>query len=816
MPERMKMTADGGGGGPQTAYRQLQAARGPRQTVYICGVTGSGKTSLAADYLTRKKHICCSGGEMEAGELEQLLQRKTKAAEKKQKENAVTIVVLDDLQFVEGEEQRKAWAHLIEEMSARKDIWLILISRARIPGWLKLAHARHVFSVIGEESLFFSREEQDQYMDKRGLALTSAVLDRLWDLGHGHPLFLKMSALRFLEIPEDAADRQAAQMQAIDVARRDMWDYFETAEREQWDVELQEFLMEVSVVEQFDLALAQHITRHPEAGRLIRQSLEIGSFLVEHQEGDHTFYELRRPMKYMLRRRLRAEYSRHRIQALYSSAGSRYELEGRIQSALQMYDISGDQDGISRVLIANIRKNPADGEYFALRNYYLRLEEDTIRSSVELMAGMSLMQSILMNAEESERWYEELKQYAGRQTGRLRRKAESGLLYLDIALPHRGSMELKSILRHAGTLIRERKTALPEFSVTSNLPSLMNGGKDFCEWSRKDRELAKSLGKVVALVLGRYGKGLVNLALAESQFEKGGDNYEVLSLADVGRMQAEGGGKNELVFVSIGILTRLFILNNRMTDAADMLLSFRQTAEREAPRLLPNIDALHMRMELLAGRNSEAHRWMEQEAPDEDAEFNGMERFRYLTKVRGYLAAGREDRALLLLDLMEYYAVQMHRTYISAEVSLLKAIALQRMGREDWKKHLQEAVTQAESYHFVRILSFEGTAVYELLKSGDLVWKDPSYRTQVLEECGQMAHLYPSYLKRKGEENVVLGDKALIILRMQAEGLTVEEIARQLHISKSGVKYYNQETYRKLGVNNKSAAVAEARNRRLL
>ncbi|MGI5932692.1 MAG: LuxR C-terminal-related transcriptional regulator, partial [Eubacterium sp.] len=245
-------------------------------------------------------------------------------------------------------------------------------------------------------------------------------------------------------------------------------------------------------------------------------------------------------------------------------------------------------------------------------------------------------------------------------------------------------------------------------------------------------------------------------------------------------------------------------------------MSFRQTAEREAPRLLPNIDALSTRIELLAGRNSEAHRWMEQEAPDEDAEFNGMERFRYLTKVRGYLAAGREDRALLLLDLLEYYAVQMQRTYISTEVSLLKAIALQRMGREDWKKHLQEAVTQAESYHFVRILSFEGSAVYELLKSGDLMWKDPSYRTQVLEECRQMAHLYPSYLKRKGEENVVLGDKALIILRMQAEGLTVEEIARQLNISKSGVKYYNQETYRKLGVNNKSAAVAEARNRRLL
>ncbi|MFW5632577.1 helix-turn-helix transcriptional regulator [Acetivibrio ethanolgignens] len=44
----------------------------------------------------------------------------------------------------------------------------------------------------------------------------------------------------------------------------------------------------------------------------------------------------------------------------------------------------------------------------------------------------------------------------------------------------------------------------------------------------------------------------------------------------------------------------------------------------------------------------------------------------------------------------------------------------------------------------------------------------------------------------------------------------VEQIARQLGLTKSSVKYYNQETYKKLGVNNKTAAVAEARSRRLL
>lgn len=96
--------------------------------------------------------------------------------------------------------------------------------------------------------------------------------------------------------------------------------------------------------------------------------------------------------------------------------------------------------------------------------------------------------------------------------------------------------------------IKERKTTIPELSLTNNQPSMMDGGKDFCEWSKRDRELAGSIGKIVELLLGRFGKGLINLALAESFFEKGADNYEVSELAQRGRMQAQAGGKQESGF----------------------------------------------------------------------------------------------------------------------------------------------------------------------------------------------------------------------------------------------------------------------------
>ncbi|MCI7131646.1 MAG: LuxR C-terminal-related transcriptional regulator [Lachnospiraceae bacterium] len=793
---------------PQAAWEKMKAAQNTRQTVYLYGTTGSGKTSLVADFLGRKRYYYITMADTGIEEAMEMVPEST---------DVQTIFVIDDLYLLETEEDRSACGQLIEALSGRRDVWLILISRAPMPRWLKPMAVRHIFVPISEDELRLTEKEQELYLEKWELSLTEATCRKIWELGNGHPLFLRIAAMRLKGISKEEAakDRVGAELRLIEEACGDLGDYLEVYVYDQWNVELQEFLEAMSVVEQFDLQMAQQITKKKEVGKLIRQAKETGNFLMERTENDQIVYEFIESLKLSMRRRLAEKYSQDYICGLYHSAGNRYEIEGNVSEALRMYEMCHDEEGISRILIENMRRNPSTGQYFELRHYYLSLSEDKIRESVELMAGMSMLQSMLFNEEESERWYQELSSYAKTKTGGQKRAAETRLLCLDIGLPHRGSVCLANLLKHAGTLVMERKLVLPELSVTSNLPSMMNGGKDFCEWSRRDKELAKSIGKASSLALGKYGKGLVNLALAESLFEKGGDDYEVASLAGSGRMQAESGGKLEQVFVAVGILTQLLMLNNRMDDARDMMESFWHLAEQKAPNLLPNIRAMSVRMDLYTGRISEAYGWLAQ-APDEDEAFNGMERYRYLTKVRVYLSAGKKEKALLLLDKMRFYAEKMHRTYIAIEVRILAAIVLYRIGKDDWQEKLQEAVTMAEDYHFVRILTREGAALWELIKSGTVTWQDPAFKKQVMEECEQMAGFYPAYLREKQEGNVILSDKALKILRLQAEGLSIEEIAAQLCLSKAGVKYYNKETYKKLGVSNKAAALTEARNRRLL
>lgn len=768
---------------PGQAAKKLKAAQGMQQIVYLYGVTGSGKTALVKHVLGRSRYSYYSAEEARAEEIQI------------PEDGKYNIIVIDDLYAVTGECQRDAYAERLRILSKCRNTWVILISRCKVPQWLLPLHVENTFFMIREEDLCLDHKEQEAYFGKWNLTLPPQTAEQIRQRSGGNPLFLRFVALAGGDVKQAVSD---------------MWKYLACIYG-QWDLQLQEFMMEMSVVEKFDVHMAQIVTGRRDAQQLIRKALETGNFLIE-KDG---MYEYNVVLKDSVSAYLSRRFDREQTARIYYNAGHMYEVYGDVLHALKMYEAGQDEKSILRLLIANARQNPGSGHYFELRRFYMSLPEELICTSPVLMAGMSMLQSMLMNLEESERWYHLLEQFAAEKEGSMRREAKNRLLYLDIGLPHRGTVQMLNLLKHAGTLLKDGKAMLPEFSVTSNLPSMMNGGKDFCEWSKNDKELAATMGRIVEFVLGKYGKGLVSIALAESYLEKGLDSFEIVSLAEKGRMQAEAGGKTEQVFVASGLLVWLFVLNGRGEDAWDILNGFQKRAETEAPQLLLNLSAFQCRIFLYQGKVTQIMEWMET-APDENQDFCSLERFRYLTKIRCYLQFRKYEKAYGLLQQMLYYAEVQKRTYIAMEARLLLALVMHRMGEEGWRTPLQECITAAEEYHFVRILSREGGAVLKLLKAGDFVWKDEAYRKQVIQECEKMERYYPSYLKEKIEGEIILSENALNILRLQAEGYSAGQIAEMLGITSNTIKYHSKETYRKLGVGSRAAAVSEAKNRGLI
>lgn len=761
---------------PEKAVRKLRSGRRFRTPLYLYGVTGVGKTSLIIHNLNMKRCIYYSAAETEASQI---------AVREQGVEHTV---VIDDLQSVTGVEEREAYYKVIQELLGREDVWLILIARCPFPRWLLTLRTKYIFVEIEESDFLFSIEEQRAYLEQYGICLPDELHERAWRMGGGNPLSLLFFAM-------EKGDLERTQKRE--------WDYLESHVYEQWDAELQEFFMNICIVETFTIRLAAMLTGRSDVEKVIAKAEETGNFFET--AGVDGVWKCRWPMRKSMRQRLGRKKTLEQIRRLYYTAGLYYELENQIPEALSMYEECRDMESISRLLISNANKNPSSGWYYELRRYYLELPEQIIEESPALMAGMSLLHSMLMNIEESERWYQALEQYADTHTGGQRREARSRLIYLKIALPHRGSMDMIDLIKNADLFLREWRSTLPDLSVTSNLPSMMNGGKDFCEWSRKEREMVVSIGKPVEFILGKYGKGLVSLILAESFLEKGEDTFEIFSQAEKGKMEAESGGKLDQVFVGIGTLAWLSVLKNNAEGAAASLAGFRTRAEKEAPNLLTNIDAFLCRISLYQGNDGAS--WMEQ-APDETLEFSILERFRYLTKTRVYIQQKRYEEAYCLLQQLLYYAETMNRTYILMELHLLLAVVQYRTGQEEWRENLQACVSQAESYHFVRLLSREGSVLLSMLEEGEPIWKDRSFRKQVLEECGQMKEFYPRYLGGRQEDEIILSENAVKILKYQSEGLSSAAIAEKMKLSEATVKYHSRETYRKLGVKNKIAAIA--------
>lgn len=774
---------------PAAAVKKLEAARILKQNVYIYGATGYGKTELIRQFFKDEKYIYipCSRNSCDLSAIPQNNGR------------SITVVI-DNVNSIVSKDIRNE----IKKLCGRSRLWVIVIGRSKMPSWLYDTVVTRNMMLITEEELALTEEGIDRYMRAEGIILSREELHFQRQCSEGNLFGVKYTAKRLL-----SGDRIGQDLFASNSIM--FQNYLENNIISELDSEILDFLTKISVVNNFTEELAAVISGDPSAQCLIERAMDTGNY-IELKNG---IYTLRPQMLKALRRKASKLFSEQTLHQYAILAGGYYETHGEDDKALELYAEYGESERIRELLIRNSRRTPESGYYIEMRRYYLMLSDDDIKSSAYLMSAMSMLYSMLLDFDKSEYWYNELKRYRNAVCGSKQREAICLLAHLDIALPGRGSINILQLIKDCYSLLTERSIAVPEFSVTSNLPSLMNGGKDFCEWSRHDRELAVSVGGLVSAFLGKYGKGLVSAALAESFFEKGGDPYEIMSLVSKAKLEAEAGGKTELSFAATGTLFRQYIILGEPGNAKLLLSSFEVRARKEQlKRLYPAIDAMKCRLALVEGDTESAELWLKN-APDENVEFIALDRYLYITKIRCFIAFEQYDRAYPLLEALRYYAERCDRKYILMELGILSSIILFRTGGE-WRPVFSETLEKLCDYGFIPILSGYGSAVYDMLGQCENTVKEnkrisAKWFERVRNETGRVARRYPLYLKYSARSIPELQPMDIRILSCLADGLSVMKTAEKLNINYETLRSRIKEIYRKLGVRNKTEAVMTAR-----
>ena len=715
------------------------------------------------------------------------------------------LLLLDDLQDMQEEQDWNALCELIRACPERR---FVLLSRGTPPGCLMAFQYTGLMTVLEADDLLFDADDVWHLFQLYGVNVTNREVSGILKESVGYPLGAAITA-RCMSPDKPWTPELVARV------FHEVFLYFETAIYRRFDLPVRRFLLELAPFESFDLEMARMVSGDPRAGDLLDWLLRHTTMLrYDGRERYHFWSGFRAFLLWELER----EYTEEKRKALFSRGGLYYELKEDYAHALECYTQGGDHSKVSELLVRNAELHPGMGHYAEMEKYYRSLPETEILASPALMQGMSMLCALAMDYEGSERWYGELQKFAercGRQDA-AGKQARSRLAWLDISLPQRGVNGLTETIPAVFRLLTNKEVTLPSFSVTSALPSIMNGGKDFSEWSKKDDLLYKTLRLPVEAVLGRDGVGLADCAIAESKFEKGEDVTGRM-LALLPQMnEVRNRGTPDMEFAVSGLLARSQLANGQAADARRTIETLRERfAERGLTRFLPNMDAMLCRIDLHMGDLDAADAWYREKAPREPTHLNVMRRYQYLTQAMTELADGRPDAALLTLSPLEPYIQSCERIIDGIHLNVLTALALYRKKDERWRERLTAALDAAAEYRFIRTVSVYGTAVLPLLEALD--WDgDKKWHRQLLAATRTQAAFYPHFLVPRLAPGEELTPTELQILHLLCADKSNAEIAQIMDVKLPTVKTHVSHILDKLDVKRRAEAKTAAKKLHLV
>ena len=710
------------------------------------------------------------------------------------------ILLIDDFQMIPAEDGGQALCELIRSDPARR---FVLLSRGAPPGYLTAFQYSGLMTTLEADDLLFDREDIRKYFSGCGIPVTDSEIGGILRESVGYPLGVAVTA-RCMSGGKPFGPEIVAR------AFREVFSYFEAAIYRRFDLPVRRFLLELAPFERFNPEMARMVTGDPHAGSRLDWLLSHTTML---RYDDMQHFRFWPQFRDFLLWEMAREYSEKKRRALFSRGALYYELKEDYAHALECYTRCGDHAKVSELLVRNAELHPGMGHYSEMEKYYRSLPEAEIAASPALMQGMSMLCALAMDYEGSERWYHELQEF-GKRCGRddaAGKQARSRLAWLDISLPQRGVEGLTETIPAVFRLMTNKEVSLPSFSVTSALPSIMNGGKDFSVWSKRDDLLYQTLRIPVEAILGRDGVGLADCAVAESKFEKG-ENITGRMLTILPRIsEIHQRGTPDMEFAVNGLLARSLLASGQPADARRTIEVLRECfAERGLTRFLPNMDAMLCRIDMHTGDLDAADAWYREKATREPTHLNVMRRYQYLTQAMVELEDGRPDTVQLTLAPLEPYVQNCARIIDGIHLNVLTAIALYRKKDERWRERLTAALDAAAEYRFIRTVSVYGAAVLPLLEALD--WDgDKAWRKRLMAAVRTQAAFYPHFLEPRLAPGEELTPTELQILHLLCADKSNAEIAQIMDVKLPTVKTHVSHILDKLDVKRRAEAKTAAK-----
>lgn len=370
--------------------------------------------------------------------------------------------------------------------------------------------------------------------------------------------------------------------------------------------------------------------------------------------------------------------------------------------------------------------------------------------------------------------------------------------------------------RISNRVLQKADREMPRLILTAGRPSLLNGFRDFTDFGPYMKRFKEPVVAAIRTLYGEAATGVYEIALAEHLYWKN-ECFEALVLV-VGTIPFMEHMKDvRCLFAALTLEIFILVANGQVASAEALMTNMGQRlVQYGSEELEHNLRALEVWAAMYDGNTERINQWMKEDAPDEFGDFNMLDTFRYMIKLRGYLIQEKHMALFALAERMRPLLEAGRRRMDLCEMTLIQAMSLHAQGRKQQAFDLLEKTLRlCQRYGFDRLVGDEGGRMYRLLYDYRRERGSSPYLNRIMEIARKVGLLYPNYLKVSYEKIEKLTRMEFDVLRLMAEEKGNGEISEYLDISLNTVKFHSKNIFKKLSVDSRGQAVKKAKENHL-
>ena len=753
------------------------------------------------------------------------------------------VIVLDDYHRLDSPYLDEGISFLLEHQPP--ELHLVIITREDPDLPLSRLRGRGMLTEIRANNLRFTADEIAIFLRQTmGLSLDQSAIDQLNQRTEGWIAGLQLAGLSLVGRGDTSS--------IIDNFRGDdryVVDYLMTEVLNQQSDELQDFLLKTSILETLSSGICNHLLGRDDSDRILSKIDSANLFLVPLDNRRQT-YRYHHLFADLLQHQLKLRYDEGMIQGLHRGASDWYHEQGDALSSIH-HALHANDYVLAADLTSHYRlKFLKTGEWFTMGRLLRQLPPYFLESYPDL--ALARAWEMLASAKMSD-----LVDYLDKLASRLSDPhliSEAAILQGYIMLWRNQPQAAIEHSQRALHTLELDNDFLHSFAL-NNLGFAYRAANRLDEALEVFQEVERLYGETQSLIhvrmtvnaladihimrgdfvqakqvfqsaLDRYSDrghpprmmGLLYLGLGNIYYE-----WNQLDLAEhyISRAISGWSETDRVKEVINGHLSIAFVYQAQgkveeaqqsMRIAVDMLNLLVDDA------LKIYFTAYQARLDLLQGRWTAVEAWANSLPLDiENPAINDFTQYSYLTLIRWWLKDNKSEtlqQVQTILHSMIELADKTGRSALKAEALLLHAMLAQTFGESSLATdYLVNSLR--EGHQFKRLYITEGESIRSLLET---IAKHKNLPTALSQHVNDLLSAISTTPPNASVSSLVepLTERELDVLHQLAQGKSNQQIAKILFVSVGTVKTHARHIYEKLEVNNRTHAVARARELGLL